>query len=69
MLRSMINAIVGIQMDNIADMVKDPDGDCPKCKPRLGTDVCERCGSKVEDVSGACPAVPKSKRWRFKDPA
>lgn len=58
--------VMAIQADNCANMVADPEGDSPACKPALGTSTCERCGGDVRQRKGACPAVPPDLRWRFK---
>lgn len=59
-------AVLRIQADNCANMVADPKGDHPSCKPRIGTRLCGRCGRDVTENRGACPAIPPSKRWRFR---
>lgn len=61
----IIAGLVRVHMANVADMVVDPDGDCPRCRNAVGTWLCERCGRDVRGQSDACPAVPPEKRWRF----
>lgn len=64
------DAVIRIQMDNISKVVADPHGNMPKCKPKLYTHVCERCGrdTTTDDAFySVCPAVPPENRWRFND--
>lgn len=63
----IIRGVMAVQMDNCSAMVADPNGPNPSCKNMLGTYICERCGNNVRDMEGACPAVPREKRWRFKE--
>lgn len=51
---------------NDVDHYPDPDGKYPVCKPALRSNKCERCGSPVDDVDGACPAVPPEQRWSMR---
>lgn len=51
---------------NDVDRYPDPDGKYPVCKPALRSNKCERCGSPVDDVDGACLAVPPEQRWSMR---
>ena len=51
---------------NDVDRYPDPDGKYPVCKPALRSNKCERCGNFMDDVDGACPAVPPEQRWSMR---
>lgn len=65
---ALYGVVLAIQQDNVKDMVPDPDGPYPSCKPVLGGRNCMRCGRDVAGRFDACPSVPREKRWRFKSP-
>ena len=61
----IVAAMRRVQEGNV--VLHDPDGDYPKCKPALGTTVCDQCKQDVRATTGACPAVPRDKRWRMEE--
>ena len=61
--QAALAGMMAVHMDNMRHFRADPEGDCPKCKPRIWTNICVRCGQKIGTADGACPAVPKKERW------
>lgn len=51
-------------LNNVPTTKPNPEGKYPICKPKLWTNVCERCGNIVGSGK-ACEAVPKNKRFDF----
>ena len=63
----LMAGIIAVQKANCDDMIPDPNGDNPRCKPRLYTRVCYRCNNHLDDTRDkACPASQPEDRWRFK---
>ena len=63
--------MAAVHADNTSRMLADRGGDMPKCKPKLGTHFCERCGrdATTNDArSSACPSIPTDRRWRMTYP-
>lgn len=64
-LAEIWSVVKRIQEENASRMIPDPNGDFPKCKPSLGSDVCERCGQRIVNRRLPCPAMPREQRWRI----
>lgn len=67
--QQIIAGVIRVQLANFADMVADPNGPYPACKNAVGTWICERCWKDVREnrLDEACSAIPREKRWRFKE--
>ncbi len=63
--REKMEGMARVHAINIRQMVMDPDGDNPPCKNAVGGWLCEDCGQDVRHTKGACPSVPREKRWRI----
>ena len=64
MSKQIVEGMLRFHLANMESLRMDPDGDCPKCKPKLGTRICRRCGSDVRTtIDTACPASDKADRW------
>jgi len=77
----IVEGIMNVKLDKFSQIIQDPNGDYPRCKPRLGLNpfrttpeqrasyvsVCENCGMDMELNEGkACPASNPEGRWRIK---
>lgn len=70
-VEAILTGMARVHADNASRMVADRGGDLPKCKPKLGTHYCERCGRDVTTNnarSSACPSIPTNRRWRMTYP-
>lgn len=61
------NQIINGILANAPNTILNPNGAYPKCKPALGTRMCERCGSDVYQHKGACKSAKPEDRWDFVD--
>ena len=65
----IIQGILNVAAANQEQSYMDPNGDNPRCKPGVGTGICEYCGKPVKETKGrACPAVPPEQRWSIRFP-
>lgn len=63
-VRAAIEGMARVEQSNDQFRQPNPKGRYPACKPRLwDIEYCERCGSWIKGVAGACPAVPPEQRW------
>jgi len=70
-MQVILGGMAAVHADNASRMVADQGGDMPKCKPKLGTHYCERCGRDVTTNnarSSACPSIPPERRWKMTYP-
>lgn len=60
----IVQGIKRVHDINVSRIVRDPTGNNPVCKNRIGTWICERCGNNVKHMRGkACPASKPQDRW------
>jgi hypothetical protein len=63
-LAAAIEGMIRVEEYNDQFRQPNPNGRYPSCKPRLyDVEYCERCGSWIKGVDGACPAVLSEQRW------
>lgn len=66
--RAIVEGIMRVDAANRKMMVADPNGDFPRCKPKIGIpgvmpdNKCERCGNIITGVS-ACPTADPESHW------
>lgn len=67
--KEIIEGLLRVHALNMRNFRQADDGDCPECRPTLGTSTCDRCGRDVlQPHEGACPAIPPELRWTTREP-